>query len=115
MTEEHDRRESEVFDSSGNVFADLGLPSSEEDMMKVAIARAIATTLKKRDLTQAEAAKIIGVDQAKLSAVTRGRLKDYSVERLLRWLIALGRDVDIRISQRYHRTRPGRVSVSEAA
>lgn len=100
----------EVVDSTGNVFADLGLPVSEEDMLKVHIAHAIAVTLRKRDLTQIEAAKIIGADQAKVSALLKGRLKGFSVERLIHFLVRLGRDVDVKISKS-HRDRPGKIRV----
>ena len=102
-----------VFDSSGSVFADLNLPHSEEDMLKMEIARAIAATVRKRKLTQTEAATIIGTDQAKLSALLRGRLKDFSVDRLIRYLVLLGRNIDIRISG--SSAGRGRVKVSQAA
>jgi predicted XRE-type DNA-binding protein len=80
-------------------------------MLKVALARAITNTIRKRGLTQPEAAKIIGVDQAKISALLRGRLKGFSVDRLVRYLCALGKDIDIRISGR-SRNEPGRVKVA---
>lgn len=103
-----------VVDSTGNVFADLGLPSGEEDMVKVNIARAITNTIKKRGLTQAEAAKIIGTDQAKVSALLRGRLRGFSVERLFVFLLMLGRDVDIHISKRYRSNERGRLKILAA-
>lgn len=87
-----------VIDSSGNVFADLNIPCSDEDMLKVHISRSIAATIRKRELTQVEAAEIIGTDQAKVSAILRGRLSAFSVDRLIRYLILLGRDIDIRVS-----------------
>ena len=71
-----------VTDSSGNVFADLNLPSTEEDMLKVQIARAISNTIEKRGLTQSDAAAKLGTDQAKISAITRGRLKEFKIDRL---------------------------------
>jgi predicted XRE-type DNA-binding protein len=114
MTDEHDNAANDaVFESSGNVFADLNLPYSEEDMLKIEISRAIAATVRRRKLTQAEAASLIGTDQAKLSALLRGRLKDFSVDRLIRYLLLLGRNIDIRISG----TSPGRgkLKVSQAA
>lgn len=97
--------------SSGNVFADLGLPSSAEDMLKVEIAQAIGKTIERRGLTQVEAAKKLGTDQAKISAIVRGRLKDFALDRLFSYLVALGHDVDIRISQRARRTE-GRIRVT---
>lgn len=103
-----------VLDSSGNVFVDLNLPSSPEDMFKVEISRAIAATIRRRNLTQAEAAEIIGADQAKISAMLRGRLKDFSAHRLMNYLVMLGINVDIRLS-RGPAGKPGRVKVSQAA
>lgn len=113
MSVERDAEGGTVIDSSGNVFVDLELPASEEDMLKVNIARAITNTVRKRALTQAEAAKILGVDQSKVSALLRGRLKGFSVERLIRFLVLLGRDIDIHISKRY-RSERGRIKVLAA-
>ncbi len=104
----------DVLKSTGNVFADLGLPSSQEDMLKVSIAHAITTTIQKRSLTQAAAGEIIGVDQAKVSALLRGRLSGFSVERLVFFLVKLGRDVNITIS-REHANREGKVRVKAEA
>lgn len=89
--------------SSGNVFADLGLPSSPEDILKVEIARAIGKTIERLGMTQVEAARKLGTDQAKVSAIVRGRLQQFAVDRLFNYLVALGHDVDIRISQRLRR------------
>ena len=102
-----------IHDSTGNVFVDLGLPSTPKDLLKVGIAREITNTLLKKKLTQAEAAKIIGVDQAKVSALMRGRLKGFSVERLINILVMLGRDVNISIPQTY-KDEPGVVQVKAA-
>lgn len=104
----------DVTDSSGNVFADLGLPSTDKDMLKVRIAMAISATLEKRGLTQVEAAKLIGTDQAKVSALLRGRLKDFSIERLMMFLLLLGRDIEIRLSKAA-RNHKGRIKVRDAA
>ena len=91
--------------SSGNVFADLGFPQAEEMMTKAVLAHRISGIIKERGLTQAEAAKALGVDQPKISALRRGRLSGFSLERLLRFLLLLGRDVEIVVKQR---RRPGR-------
>lgn len=101
----------EVIDGTGDVFADLGLQYDDEDLLKVSIARAITKTLQRRNLTQSEAARIIGVDQAKVSALTRGRLRGLSVDRLIRFLVLLGKDVDIHISQKHKENKLGRVKV----
>jgi predicted XRE-type DNA-binding protein len=97
-------------ESSGNVFADLGLPHSEEDMLKVEIARAIANAIERRKLTQVAAAGVLRTDQAKISAIVRGRLKDFSADRLLSFLVALGHDIEINISKRGKKV-PGRIRV----
>jgi predicted XRE-type DNA-binding protein len=103
--------EEKIVEGSGNVFADLQLPHGEEDILKVKIALAITNTLRKRGLTQAQAAKIVGTDQAKISAILRGRVTGMSVDRLFRYLMALGRDVEVHISPRSAVDRPGRIRV----
>jgi predicted XRE-type DNA-binding protein len=81
--------------SSGNVFADLGLPEADHLLAKADLAIEISSIIEDRGLTQAEAAGIMGVDQPKVSALVRGRLDGFSMERLYRFLNALGRDVEI--------------------
>lgn len=81
--------------SSGNVFADLGLPDADELLAKADLAIQISRIIEERGLTQAQAAKVLGIDQPKISALVRGRLEGFSMERLYRYLNALGRDVEI--------------------
>jgi len=81
--------------SSGNVFADLGLPNAEERLAKADLVIEISRIIEERELTQVETAAILGVDQAKISALVRGKLAGFSMERLYRFLNALGRDVEI--------------------
>jgi predicted XRE-type DNA-binding protein len=100
--------------SSGDVFADLGLRYSEIDMLKVNIAMAIAATIGERKLTQSQAAKIVGTDQAKMSMLTRGLLKGFTVERLMSYLTLLGRDIEINIPQAA-RPSGGRIRIRNAA
>jgi predicted XRE-type DNA-binding protein len=88
-------RTPKVTESSGNVFADLGLPDADELMTKAKLALRIEQIMRERKLTQARAAKLLGVDQPKISALARGRLDGFSVERLFRFLNALDRDVEI--------------------
>ena len=83
--------------SSGNVFADLGLPNPEQMLVKAELARKIGEIIETRNLTQIEAAEILGIDQPKVSALTRGRLTGFSTERLFRFLNALGNDVEIAV------------------
>jgi len=87
--------EIEVYHGSDNIFADLGLPNPEERMAKAILSIQIHDIIKKRHLTQAKAAVLLGIDQPKVSALIRGRLSGFSMERLFYFLNALGSDVDI--------------------
>ena len=84
-----------VTPGSGNVFADLGVAEPEEELAKAQLAVHIRDAIKRRRLTQAEAARLVGIDQPKISALMNGRLTGFSSDRLLRCLTALGQDVDI--------------------
>jgi predicted XRE-type DNA-binding protein len=97
--------------SSGNVFEDLGIPESAERLAKSEIAARISTIMERRGLTQVQAAKVLGVDQADVSDLTRGKLSGFSTDRLFRFLTALGQDVDIIISKRLHAHRAGHLRV----
>jgi predicted XRE-type DNA-binding protein len=101
-----------VHASSGNVFADLGLPP--ETLLKARIALVISKAIRARDLTQAEAGEIMGVDQAKVSALVNSRVAGYTLDRLISFLQALGRDVKITVSKE-HAKRRGKVRVLETA
>ena len=81
--------------SSGNIFADLGLPDSEELLLKAEIVSELMRLMKLRKLTQSKAAILTGVAQPDLSALFRGRLLGFSIERLLTMLTAFGRDVEV--------------------
>jgi len=104
----------DVVAGSGNVFKDLGLDPSPEEMVKIRIAREISNTISKLGLTQAEAAKRMGTDQSKVSAVLRGRLDDFSAERLVRFLVSLGHDVEIHFSRKARLNERGRLRVRAA-
>jgi predicted XRE-type DNA-binding protein len=81
--------------SSGNVFTDLGLPDSDELLAKADLAHQITSIAKHRHLTQTETARILGTTQPKVSDLFAGRLNGFSMERLIRFLNALDRDVQI--------------------
>lgn len=83
--------------SSGNVFADLGLPNPEEALAKAELAHKITAVIRDKGLTQVQAAKLLGVDQPKISALIRGRLSGFSLERLMRFLLMLGQDIKITV------------------
>jgi predicted XRE-type DNA-binding protein len=91
--------------SSGNVFADLGFPDAEEMLAKAELARQINNLIKKRKLTQAKAAELLGIDQPKISALNTGRLSGFSLERLFKFLTILGQDVTIKISKARPKTK----------
>ena len=84
-----------VEESCGNVFEDLGLPDAKEALYKSDLTHQICAIIKARKLTQAQAAAVLGVDQPKVSALVRGRLDQFSIDRLIRFLNRLGHDVEI--------------------
>ena len=80
---------------SGNVFRDLGLPNAEEHLVKAQLVFKIDRLMKKRRLKQVEAARLFGIRQPDVSKMLRGQFRQFSVERLLRFLVALNQDVEI--------------------
>jgi predicted XRE-type DNA-binding protein len=84
-----------VEESSGNVFADLGLPDADELLAKAELARTIRSLIERQNLTQTDAAELLGTTQPKVSDLFHGRLDGFSMERLCRFLNALGQDVQI--------------------
>lgn len=86
--------------SSGNVFADLGLADAEEHLIKAGLAMKIGGIIRQRGLTQTAAARAMGIDQPKVSAMLAGQFRGYSVERMMRFLVALGQDVEIVVKPR---------------
>jgi len=96
----------ELTSSSGNVFADLGVTNPEEALAKAELAIQINRLIKEKRLTQIKAAEILGVDQPKISALARGRLEGFSIERLFKFLIFLGQDVEIILKPHDKKKRP---------
>src|SRR5260370_31903252 len=84
-----------ITEGTGNIFADLGLPNAEERKTKADLAYQISTIIEDRELTQAQAGDILGIEQPHVSNLVRGRLSGFSVERLMEVLTALDRDVGI--------------------
>ena len=95
--------EIEVIASTGNVYADTGYPNPEEAMAKAELAILISNAIKRKKLTQKKAAELIGVDQPKVSAIIRGQLSGVTIDRLFRFLIALGMDIIIEAKPRIAR------------
>jgi predicted XRE-type DNA-binding protein len=90
----------DYIESSGNVFADLGLADAEERLAKAELAQKIGGILRARRLTQVQAAEILGIDQPKVSALICGQLSRFSIEKLMRFLLLLGKDVSITLKPR---------------
>ncbi len=96
--------------SGGNVFADLNIPQPDQYLAKAELAARILEVVQQRRLTQQSAAKLLGINQPKVSALLNGRLDGFSTERLFRFLNALGCDVRITVSRPHPKT-PGHVEV----
>jgi len=91
---------------SRNVFADLGHPRPAEALAKAELARKIGAIIERQGLSQTAAAQILEIDQPKVSALVCGRLAGFSLDRLVRFLVRLGSDVEIVVRQP-RRTRSG--------
>jgi predicted XRE-type DNA-binding protein len=102
-----------VLPSSGNVFADMGLPDAAELDTKARLGAAINRIVERRRLTQAEVAVALEINQPKVSALLHYKLEGFSVERLMRFLVALGQDVEIVVKAK-PRTRSARIAVCAA-
>jgi predicted XRE-type DNA-binding protein len=103
-----------VLRSSGNVFADLGLPNAEKEKTKVRLAFEINQIIENGRLSQIAAARRLKINQPKISALSNYRLDGFSVERLMNFLTALDRDVDIVIRRKPKSKRSGRILVTAA-
>ena len=101
---------------SGNVFADLGFPDPDGHLVKADLVFRIDGIIRQRKLTQVKAAAVMGLKQPDVSRLRSGDFRDFSVERLLRLLMALDRDIDIVIRPKPARARrPGRLQIVPAA
>jgi predicted XRE-type DNA-binding protein len=101
-------------ESSGNVFADIGLSNPEERIAKAGLAIRISEAIRGRKLTQTAAARILKIDQPKISRLLRGQLSGFSTERLMHFLTLLGRDVEITLRPTPRSRRLGRLRVVAA-
>ena len=97
---------------SGNVFKDLGIPNAEEHLVKAQLVFKIDTIMKDRGLKQADAADLLGIKQPDVSKMLRGDFKQFSVERLLRFLVALNHDVEIVVTPHRSRSNTAALHVS---
>ena len=105
------KNEITVEESSGNVFADLGLPHPEQEQLKAELTLQIFRIIRDKGYTQAEAAKVLGIRQPHVSALMRNRPGTFAVGRLMEFLTALGQDVEITVKPARKRKEHGAVSV----
>ena len=99
-----------ITESSGNVFADLGLPNPEQELIKAELTLQIYRVIKQRGMTQTEAAKALGIKQPHVSLLMRNRAGSFSVGRLMEFLTALGHDVEVAVTP--SRKEHGAISVT---
>jgi predicted XRE-type DNA-binding protein len=85
--------------SSGNLFRDFGFSNPEERDAKSDLALIISSTIKHRNLTQKEAAELMGTDQSKISKIVKGLLSEFTIERLMKYMVLLGIDVEIKTKE----------------
>lgn len=100
---------------SGNVFADIGLPNAEEHLVKAQLVYKIDGLMKTRRLKQVDAAKLFGIKQPDVSKMLRGDFRQFSVERLLRFLVALGQDVEIVVKPHRGSRKAAELRVADTA
>ncbi len=86
-----------VRQGSGNVFRDLGFPNPEREEIKARLTLQIYRIIKARKLTQTAAGEILGIKQPHVSCLMRGQSGNFSIERLMEFLTALGQDVEITV------------------
>lgn len=106
------KRAARITAGSGNIFADIGLPNPEQELLKAKLTLQIYTILKDSGMTQVEIAKILGVQQPQVSLLMRNRAGNFSVGRLMEFLMALRQDVEITV--RPARKEHGALSVVSA-
>jgi predicted XRE-type DNA-binding protein len=114
MAKRNNKAAGQIARGTSNVFADLGYPDAEERQTKLRLAYAINQIVKERQLTQASAAKALGVNQPKVSSLLNYKLNGFSVERLMTFLTALDRDIEIVIKKKPRSRMTARISVVAA-
>jgi len=113
-TDEGKFDEGTVEESSGNVFADLGYPDAVEALAKSRLAQRIGEIIEKQNLTQVQAASLLGIDQPKISKLMRGQLREFSTDRLFRFLNALNQDIEIVVREKPRTRQQATLSVVPA-
>jgi predicted XRE-type DNA-binding protein len=108
------KKKADVVRSSGNVFVDLRVSGAEEKQTKVRLAVAINRIIQEQRISQVSAARRLNINQPKISALANYRLEGFSVERLMNFLNALDRDIEIVIRRKTHSRRPATIHVTAA-
>ena len=101
-----------VTQSSGNVFADIGMPNPEEHLIKAELVHRIAAIIEAEGMKQADTAERLGIAQPDVSKMLNGNFRQFSVERLMRFLVALGHDVEIVVRAAKPRKRAAQITVA---
>ena len=114
MASKSAERKEPVTRGTENVFADLGFPDAAERQAKLRLTYALNQVIQERKLSQADAAKALGVTQPKVSALRHYKLAGFSVERLMNLLTAVDQDVDIVIRKKPRSRKIARISVVAA-
>lgn len=109
------RRKIKVEVGSGNIFADLGLPDADTHFLKAQIVAEIYRLTNQRKLTQVQAGKLIGISQPEVSRMFKGNFREYSVDRLMAFLTAFDRDVEIVVRPHKMAGKAGRITFSPIA
>ncbi len=108
-------RKTKIEMSSGNIFADLGLPDAETHFLKAQIVSEIYRLTQERKLTQAQAGACMGISQPEVSRLFKGNFREYSIDRLMAFLTAFDRDVEIVVRPHKKSGRSGRITFRPAA
>ncbi len=111
MSKHKAREDRAVYVGGGNAYADLGYENADEMLVKAHLVSKIAEIIRRRSLTQVEAAKLLGLTQPKVSAMLRGQFRGFSERKLIDCLTSLGRDVQIVIKESPQRRAGGKLTV----
>ena len=109
------KRKVEAYESSGNIFADLGLPDADDRLLKSDIVVELHRLIKERQLTQVAAANQLGITQPDLSNILRGRFQGYSAERLMKMLTVFEQDIEIVMKPHRRSGEAGRITFKSVA
>lgn len=109
------KRAADITAGSGNIFADLSLPDAETHFLKAQIVSEIYRLSKERKLTQVQAGKRLGISQPEVSRMFKGHFREYSIDRLMEFLTAFDRDVEIVVKPHKKTGKSGRIRFVPAA